>query len=49
MLDNIKSLIHDINGNYVVFKMLEVYHRKKLEPIVGTIEECVAKEINSLF
>ena len=29
-----------MNGNYVIFKMLEVYEKQKMEFIIPIIEEC---------
>lgn len=36
-----RSLIYDLNGNYVIFKMLETYDKLKMEFIIPIVEESV--------
>ncbi|CAD8081273.1 unnamed protein product [Paramecium sonneborni] len=36
---NMRSLIFDLNGNYVIFKMLEIYDKQKMEFIIPIVEE----------
>ncbi|CAD8156737.1 unnamed protein product [Paramecium octaurelia] len=36
---NMRSLIYDLNGNYVIFKMLETYDKLKMEFLIPIVEE----------
>lgn len=36
-----RSLIYDLNGNYVIFKMLETYEKQKMEFLIPLVEESV--------
>lgn len=36
-----RSLIYDLNGNYVIFKMLETYDKLKMEFLIPIVEESV--------
>jgi pumilio RNA-binding family len=36
-----RSLIYDLNGNYVIFKMLETYDKQKMEFLIPLVEESV--------
>jgi len=36
-----RSLIYDVNGNYVIFKMLETYDKLKMQFLIPVVEESV--------
>ncbi|CAK73170.1 unnamed protein product (macronuclear) [Paramecium tetraurelia] len=36
---NMRSLIYDLNGNYVIFKMLETFDKLKMEFMIPIVEE----------
>jgi len=36
-----RSLIYDLNGNYVIFKMLETFDKLKMKFMIPLIEESV--------
>ncbi|CAK89590.1 unnamed protein product (macronuclear) [Paramecium tetraurelia] len=39
LVQNMRSLIYDSNGNYVIFKMLESYDKSKMEFLIPIVEE----------
>ena len=45
LFENMKSLIFDTNGNYVIFKMLEVYSSEKMNPLISRVEESVSYKL----
>ncbi|CAD8201088.1 unnamed protein product [Paramecium octaurelia] len=39
LVQNMRSLIYDSNGNYVIFKLLESYDKSKMEFLIPIVEE----------